>query len=192
MKLTVDEIARATGARRVFALPYTDYLNVAMDRFNIDSIRNVSAFLATVGVESANLSKAEEGLFYREAARLVRIFPRAFTDERSAAPYTKNPVGLSKLLYGGYHGRGLIQLTWERNYRAAGDALGFDYVGNPGLLLQPKHAALSAAWFWKENGCSAAAERGDMRDVTLRVNGPALLHLVERSALYEANVKWVA
>ena len=191
MILTIDEIARACGADRKFAIPYTDYLNQAMAKFEINTPRRVSAFLATVAIESNHLMAAEEGLYYKEATRLLAIYPRAFKTAQAAAPYARNPKGLSELLYNGYHGRGLIQLTWKKNYEVAGEALGQDYVRHPEMLLQPKHAALTAAWYWKTNGCNEAADRGDMSDVTRRVNGPARLHLAERVAQFKANIEWV-
>ncbi|MER8161925.1 glycoside hydrolase family 19 protein [Streptomyces sp. NPDC094472] len=48
-----------------------------------------------------------------------------------------------------YYGRGPIQLSWNFNYKAAGDALGIDLLGNPWLVEQD--AAVSwktALWFW--------------------------------------------
>lgn len=36
----------------------------------------------------------------------------------------------------GYYGRGYVQLTWERNYRKAGQKLGVDLVKNPSLALR--------------------------------------------------------
>lgn len=191
MSMTVDQIARAAGAERKFAVAFTEPLNTSMDRFAIHTKRQVAAFMATVGIESARLTAVEEGLYYRDPARLAQIYPRAFRNAESAVAYAKNPKGLSELLYKGYHGRGLIQLTWEKNYILAGEALGYDYAGQPELLLQPKHAALTAAWFWSENGCNVAADRGDMSDVTRRVNGPARLHLAERTALYNATLEWL-
>lgn len=40
-----------------------------------------------------------------------------------------------------YVGMGYVQLTWLANYQKAGKKLGVDFVKNPRLLLQPKHAA---------------------------------------------------
>ena len=36
-----------------------------------------------------------------------------------------------------YYGRGLVQLTWKRNYQKFGDLLGLDLVNDPALALQP-------------------------------------------------------
>jgi len=40
-----------------------------------------------------------------------------------------------------YYGRGFVQLTWQRNYRAMGDLLGVDLVSRPDLALDHKIAA---------------------------------------------------
>lgn len=190
--LTIEELARATSAKRTHAAIYVDALNEAMDRYKINTPRRIAAFLATVAVESQQLTKMEEGLYYRDPARLLAVYPRAFKTAQAAVPYARNPSGLSQLLYKGYHGRGMIALTWERNYKEAGEALGFDFVRYPAALMQPRYAALSAAWYWATNGCNEAADRGDMDDVTRRVNGPARMHQVERVAQYKANMEWIA
>jgi hypothetical protein len=36
-----------------------------------------------------------------------------------------------------YYGRGLVQLTWKRNYEKFSDLLGLDLVNNPSLALEP-------------------------------------------------------
>ncbi|NUS84200.1 glycoside hydrolase family 19 protein [Streptomyces sp. NBS 14/10] len=48
-----------------------------------------------------------------------------------------------------YYGRGPIQLSWNFNYKAAGDALGIDLLNNPYLV--ERDAAVSwktALWYW--------------------------------------------
>jgi len=189
MTFTIEQLAAATSSPYGNAKVYHQHLLDGMTRFNIDSLHRQAAFLATVSVESAHLSAVEEGLYYRDAARLARIYPRAFKDAKAAEPYTHNPKGLSELLYKGYAGKGLIQLTWRRNYERAGEALGYDYVGNPSLVAEPKHAALTAAWYWHDAKCNDPADKGDMTEVTRRVNGPALMHLAERKAQYETALK---
>ncbi|MFE5815671.1 chitinase [Streptomyces sp. NPDC056479] len=48
-----------------------------------------------------------------------------------------------------YHGRGPIQLSWNFNYKAAGDALGIDLLHKPGLVQKkPVVAWKTALWFW--------------------------------------------
>lgn len=188
MKLSTAQLALATVASNGDAVKYVDPINVAMERFYIDSPLRVSAFLATVAIESARLTRVEEDLYYKSAERLASIYPRAFKTPADAQPYTRNPAGLGKILYAGYWGRGLIQLTWMTNYQRASNALGFNYVSHPELVCQPTHAALTAAWFWHQAGCNTLADEGDMDEITRRVNGPRKMHLEERTAQYAANV----
>ena len=192
MSFTVEQLAAATTAPYGNAQTYHQPLLDAMGRFDICSLQRQAAFLATVSVESARLSSPEESLYYKDPDRLARIYPRAFKNAAAAVPYARNPQGLSELLYKNYHGRGLLGLTWRRNYERASEALGFDYVGNPPLVATPKHAALTAAWFWHDTKCNDPADKGDMTEVTRRVNGPALMHLAERKAQYEIALKALA
>ena len=189
---SVEQLASATSAPYGNAQTYHQPLLDGMTRFNIDSLQRQAAFLATVSVESARLSSPEESLYYKDPDRLARIYPRAFKNAAAAVPYARNPQGLSELLYKNYHGRGLLGLTWRRNYERASEALGYDYVGNPALVATPKHAALTAAWFWHDAKCNDPADKGDMTEVTRRVNGPALMHLAERKAQYEIALKALA
>lgn len=186
--MTPAQLQRATGSTAADAEKYCMVLDQAMERFLIESPKQRAAFIGTVDVESQSLSKVEEGFYYSDAERLARTFKRLFnSDPAKAAPYTRNPKALSVLLYPDrMWGRGLIQLTWASNYMKCGQALGFNYLAEPDLLLQPWHAAMSAGWFWSHNGCNLPALSGNMEEVTRRVNGPAMLHLSERKASYRA------
>ncbi|MFH8442550.1 chitinase [Streptomyces sp. NPDC018026] len=54
------------------------------------------------------------------------------------------PAGKAK-----YYGRGPIQLSWNYNYKAAGDALGIDLLHHPDLVQKnPVVAWKTALWFW--------------------------------------------
>ena len=187
MEITPDMIRQGTGATEKDAARYANALIPAMARFEINTPQRAAAFLATIAIESDHLKAVEEGLYYSHADRLAAIFPGTFHNAAEAEPFTRNPDALSQKRYEGYHGRGLIQLTWKANYQAAGDALGADYVANPALLCTPEHASLSAAWFWSSKGCNQAADDDDMDSVTKIVNGPKKLKLADRVAQYDAN-----
>ncbi|MDQ7805292.1 chitinase [Amycolatopsis sp. A133] len=48
-----------------------------------------------------------------------------------------------------YYGRGPIQLSWNFNYKAAGDALGIDLLGNPYLVERDAAVAWKTGlWYW--------------------------------------------
>ncbi|MFD3453190.1 glycoside hydrolase family 19 protein [Streptomyces sp. NPDC058691] len=53
-----------------------------------------------------------------------------------------------------YYGRGPIQLSWNFNYKAAGDALGIDLLHNPWLVEQDAAVAWKTGlWYWNtQNG----------------------------------------
>ncbi|WP_426364632.1 glycoside hydrolase family 19 protein [Streptomyces sp. E-08] len=53
-----------------------------------------------------------------------------------------------------YYGRGPIQLSWNFNYKAAGDALGIDLLNNPWKVEQdPAVAMQTGLWYWNtQNG----------------------------------------
>ncbi|MFE9612110.1 glycoside hydrolase family 19 protein [Streptomyces sp. NPDC006012] len=48
-----------------------------------------------------------------------------------------------------YYGRGPMQLSWNYNYKAAGDALGIDLLNNPGLVESDSSVAWKTGlWYW--------------------------------------------
>jgi predicted chitinase len=48
-----------------------------------------------------------------------------------------------------YYGRGPIQLSWNYNYKAAGDYLGIDLLNNPWLVQNdPSVAWKTGLWYW--------------------------------------------
>jgi hypothetical protein len=54
-----------------------------------------------------------------------------------------------------YHGRGPLQLSWNFNYKAAGDALGIDLLHHPGLVQKNAVVAWKTAlWFWMRSAGS--------------------------------------
>ncbi len=78
-----------------------------------------------------------------------------------------------------YYGRGPIQLSWNFNYKAAGDALGINLLGDPYLVERdPAVAMKTALWYWNtQNGpgtmtAHAAMTNGSGFGETIRsING---------------------
>ena len=121
----------------------------ALHEFGIDSLNVQIAAAATCQVECG----------FRPIA------------ERRANPNKQPSLYHAQERYWPWHGRGLIQLTWERNYRAAGKALGIDLISDPDKALEPETSARVLAWFFDVNGVADAAEARDWELVRRRVNG---------------------
>ncbi|WP_369986662.1 glycoside hydrolase family 19 protein [Pseudomonas xanthosomatis] len=52
-----------------------------------------------------------------------------------------------------YRGRGLIQLTWKKNYKKYSAFSGIDYVANPDKIANSMEASIDVScWFWRHNG----------------------------------------
>ena len=70
-----------------------------------------------------------------------------------------------------FRGRGFIQITGKNNYSALSKFTGVDYVKNPDLLLNEADAMISALWFWNNIKGNELADKGDIREITRRING---------------------
>jgi predicted chitinase len=52
-----------------------------------------------------------------------------------------------------FKGRGLIQLTWKKNYRAYSDYKGFDFISKPDIVAESMQSAIDAScWYWRFKG----------------------------------------
>lgn len=66
-----------------------------------------------------------------------------------------------------YYGRGPMQLNWNFNYKAAGDALGIDLLNNPWLVQNDAAVAWKTAlWYW-----NTQSGPGSMTPHNAMVNG---------------------
>lgn len=143
--------------------------------FEINTPARLGMFLAQLAHESAELRYVKElasGEAY-DTGRLAERLGNTPEDDGDGEHYK---------------GRGLIQITGTRNYRACGEALGIDLLAQPELLELPDLACRSAGWFWIKGaglnlspaakemcgaGCNLndIADRGDFLAVTYAVNG---------------------
>lgn len=184
---------------------WADSLNAALPMFGIDTPDRIASFLAQTGYESSQYNRLEENLRFTTAARLMKVWPKRFPNEASAAPFLNNAQKLADFVYANrmgngdansddgfrFRGRGVIQLTGRSNYTAAGKALGADLVGQPDLLKRPDFACLSAAWFWQSHGLNELADDRtddsdleDFTEITRHING-GTTGIKERFTLYK-------
>ncbi len=161
---------------------WVDCLNEAIERFEITTNQRIAMFLATCAHESARFATLEENLNYSAKALIDRWSAR-FTPQE-AADYARHPARIANRVYanrGGngdeasgdgwtYRGRGPIQITLMDNNRRCGEVLALPLLAEPDRLLEPEGGALSAGWFWSENGCNAVADEGDFNGVSGIVN----------------------
>ncbi|MFS8197161.1 chitinase [Streptomyces sp. CWNU-52B] len=94
--------------------------------------QEAAAFLANVSHETGGLQYVVE--------QNTANYPH-YCD--STQPYGC-PAGNDK-----YYGRGPVQLSWNFNYKAAGDALGIDLLNNPDLVQNDAAVAWKTGlWYW--------------------------------------------
>lgn len=91
---------------------------------------------------------------------------------------------------GNYYGRGPIQLTWDYNYQAAGDAIGYNLLGNPDLVATDGVVTwLTALWFWMDadgagkGTCHGAIAQGNFGQTINIINGGLECHAGNQAAL---------
>jgi putative chitinase len=163
----------------------------AMQQYQINTVHRAAAFLAQIAYESDQCREIQERLNF-SAVGLTRTWPKRFPTLEIARPFEYHPEKLANFVYANrlgngptesrdgyrFRGRGLIQFVGRSNYASVSDALGIDFVSNPDALLDPRNAAMSAAWFWKTRGLSELADdrtddddNEDFRQITRVING---------------------
>ena len=141
------------------------HLNRAMKEAGITTPRRQAMFLAQLGHESGGLKWMEELSSGRQY------------EGRRDLGNTQRGDGAR------FKGRGPIQLTGRANYKKAGADLGLDLVNNPKRVADLDVGFRTAAWYWKDRGINAAADRGALRGATRLIN-PGLRGYSDRAAYY--------
>jgi putative chitinase len=170
MAISQQQLLQILPNARPVAGVFVPVLNTAMQRYQIFGRKRVAAFIAQLGHESGQLRYVRE-IWGPTAAQ------RGY-EGREDLGNTVPGDGRK------YCGRGLIQITGRANYAKCGEALGLDLINHPELLELPQHAAMSAAWFWKQKGLNDLADRDEFNTITRRING-GLNGLADRLALWE-------
>jgi putative chitinase len=183
MNVTKEQLVKM-GASSMNAMKYVQGINLAIEKYEINSNARLCGFIAQLFEESGDLRVVKEDLNY-SPERLCAVWPSRFPTLPSANLYGHNPDLLAEKVYGGrfdnpvgkakdFIGRGLIQVTGFSNYKACGDSLELDLITHPDLLEIPDYSCLSAGWFWSKTNCNRYADMDNeegVRLVTKIVNG---------------------
>lgn len=187
--VSIDRLDMAVPpARYDDIVKYAPYLNEAMARFGIDTPNRIAAFIAQLAHESGNFSRVEENLNYSWEA-LRKTWPKRFASDDVAKQYHRNPERIANRAYADrngngpeasgdgwkYRGRGLIQITFRDNYADYAKAMSDPTVlSDPSQLTRPRHAAMSAGWFWQSRNLNALADTGTegaFNEISYAING---------------------
>ncbi len=133
----------------------THELARAMTDNEITSVTRAAAFIAQLAHESSELRHLEElasGQAYEGREDLGNTQP-------GDGPRFK--------------GRGPIQITGRKNYRAAGEALGSPLVEHPELASTPAVGFRVAGWYWTDRHLNDRCDAFDFKGITRAINGAA-------------------
>ena len=196
-----NSILTLTQLKQMVKNPHIDHWYEALDQllpdYEINTPRRVAAFIAQCAHESADFVFIRENLNYR-AATLIKVFPKYFHDEATAAAYAGRPEKIANRVYANrmgngdeasgdgyrYCGRGLIQLTGKDNYTFFAGSMGIPVEEASEYLATFEGAAQSACWFWETNNLNRYADAGDIKGMTRVING-GYIGLENRISHYE-------
>jgi putative chitinase len=150
-------------------------------------------FLAQALHETNGFFYLRENMNY-SAETLVKVFGvghhSAKITPAEAAQLARKPEAIAERIYGlgnprkahelgnvqkgdayKYRGNGVLQTTGRNNHRTIAHETGVDFEAHPELVTAPEHALKPALAHWTANDLNAAADKNDIKTITLRING---------------------
>lgn len=172
------------------AASWLDAVNAGLPKYEITTPHRIAGFIAQCAHESADFTRLEEGLSYKEET-LLRVFPRYFGEgKQDPADFARNPQKLANYVYMDsnrtasgalgnvqdgdgwlFRGKGLKQVTGRANHAAFGKTVGMTAEQAADYLLTKEGALESALWFWGSRNLNAIADTGDIVKMTKVING---------------------
>lgn len=180
----------------------------ACARFEINTIRRVSAFLAQMGHES-ELKPRAENLNY-SVDGLLKTFGRHRISEGDARRFGRLPnrpaqqEQIANCIYGGEWGKknlgntepgdgflcrgvGPLQVTGRSNLQRFADDMGMSLANAIAYARTLEGGLMSAAWFWESNDINRLADTPGVADESKKING-GTNGLEDRKARFDACV----
>lgn len=154
-----------------------------LDNYGVNTPTRLAHFFAQIEHES-NLKPISENLNY-SAVGLMTTFKKYFPDLKTAKEYERSPERIANRVYANrmgngsessgegwkYRGRGFIQITGKDNYTILSKYTRIDYLNNPDLLLNEADSMISALWYWNRIKANELADKGDIKEITRKING---------------------
>lgn len=165
-RLSEHKVADIYAVTCVHIIPFVNWLNEYLPKFEINTPLRLAAFLAQVGHESGRMRYVEE-----------IASGRTYEGRKDLGNVQKGDGTRFK-------GRGLIQITGRANYTEISNDVGINFVSQPMLLSHPEYAVMSACWYWQKRGLNELADESRFRDITRKING-GYNGLEDREKLYE-------
>lgn len=204
---TKDPVEQIDGTLLKIAFPnckdrllWVEPIQIACRAWGIDTVREVSSFLANIAVESADLTRMSESLNY-SVEGLLKTFGRHRISEAQAR-YLGRKSGegplsqarqnmIANILYGGewgkknlgntlpddgakFRGYGPKQITGRANFQAFANAMKMRIEDVPAYIRTRLGGMMSAGWFWKSHGLDAKAATPGLTDDRKAINGGTL------------------
>jgi putative chitinase len=172
MKLTEEQFHRMmpNAGHRLDA--HWPFVNLALERGEIDTPERIAAFMAQLAHESGEYRYMEEIWGPTEA--------QLGYEGRADLGNTHPGDGIR------FKGHGPIQITGRANHRECGYALNLDLEMEPTLICTPGYGTASAVWFWNSRKLSPLADRRWFVAITKKINGWTN-GLADRAAYWHRN-----
>lgn len=149
---------------------HAPFLQDACDRYEINTIKRLAAFLSQVGTETGSLLWTEE--LWGPTKQQKGYEGRAdLGNVRDGDGYR-------------YRGRGDLMATGRDMYRLLTEGLGIPFEEHPEWVSEPVWAARTAGYIWTNvKRLNRLADQMDIRHITIRIVG-GTIKLLERCERY--------
>lgn len=166
-------------------LPWVAPIRDVGQRYEINTIRRIAAFLTTLAHEGGFKIGVRENMNY-SADRLAAVWPSRFKGPNALArSLHRKPEAIANEVYANrmgngppesgdgwqFRGNGPTQLTGRDNHQRFADAMGMTLDDATAWIGTIKGGVEAAAWFWEENDVNRLADTPGIADETKRING---------------------
>lgn len=177
--------------------PWVAPVREACAAFDINTIRRVAAFLATIGHEGGYKVGVRENMNY-SADRMAEVWPSRFRGPNALArSLHRKPEEIANHVYANrmgngppesgdgwrFRGNGPPQLTGRNNHEAFAAAMGIPLDQAVAWIATIEGGVMAAAWFWEENDINRLADTPGVADETRRING-GTIGIEQRRAIF--------